>query len=172
MAHLALYTFGVLKAPLADPAPLTGEFYEAGETVYRQMSRHPGYLGHAEAADGGRGALFDADWGAWGAFAVPAWYGKGRTARTTALAASLSLWTGPRAAFDAVYTGPHREALHRRHDWFERTGHPAYVFWWVAEGVIPSWQEGVARLEHLDAHGPTPHAFTFRHAAEPGPWGR
>ncbi|MFJ8489786.1 DUF3291 domain-containing protein [Streptomyces sp. NPDC094038] len=161
MPQLALYTFGVLKSPLADPAPLTREFYDIGATVYREISRHPGYLAHAEAADGDPGVLFGADWGAWGEFAVPAWYGKGRTRETTALAATLSLWTGLRPAFDAVYSGPHRAALSRRYDWFERTGHPNHVFWWVSDGAIPTWREGVSRLEHLHDRGPAPHALTF-----------
>ncbi|CAM5608998.1 hypothetical protein SGLAM104S_04868 [Streptomyces glaucescens] len=39
-------------------------------------------------------------------FTVSTWYGKGRTPETTALAATLSLWTDLRPAFDAVYTGP------------------------------------------------------------------
>ncbi|GAA2194166.1 MULTISPECIES: DUF3291 domain-containing protein [Streptomyces] len=168
MPHLALYTFGTLKSPLADPAPLTREFYDIGAAVYRTISQQPGYLAHAEAADGGRGSHFEADWGAWGEFAVPAWYDKGRTADTTALAASLSLWTDLRPAFDAVYTGLHREALNRRYDWFERrTGHPSHVFWWIAEGVIPTWQDGVSRLEQLHDHGSAPHAFTFHHAFTP-----
>ncbi|WP_432099713.1 DUF3291 domain-containing protein [Streptomyces sp. WAC 04229] len=167
MPRLALYTFGVLKSPLADPSPLTREFYETGGAVYRNIGRQPGYLAHAEAADGDRGMLFEADWGAWGEFAVPAWYGKGRTVETTALATTLSLWTDLRSALDAVYTGLHREALNRRHDWFERTGHPNYVFWWVSEGVAPTWQDGVSRLEHLHDHGPAPHAFTFRHPFAP-----
>lgn len=161
MPHLALYTFSVLKSPLADPAPLTSEFYDIGEVVYGKIGQHPGHLAHAEAADGERGALFEADWGAWGEFAVPPWYRKGRTAETTALAATLSLWTGLRPAFDAVYTGTHREALNRRYDWFERTGQPNYVFWWVPGGVIPTWSDGVSKLEHLRDHGSAPHAFTF-----------
>ncbi|MGM0353566.1 DUF3291 domain-containing protein, partial [Streptomyces sp. ECR3] len=45
MPHLALYTFGVLKAPLADSGGLTREFYEAGEAVYREVRGAPGYLG-------------------------------------------------------------------------------------------------------------------------------
>ncbi len=108
-----------------------------------------------------------ADWGAWGEFAVPARYDKGRTAQTTALATTLSLWTGLRPAFDAVCTGLHRGALDRRDDWFERTVHPNYVFWWLPEGVTPAWQDGVSRLEHLHAHGPAPHAFTYPHAFAP-----
>ncbi|MEU0675870.1 DUF3291 domain-containing protein [Streptomyces sp. NPDC006172] len=164
MPRLALYTFGVLKSPLTDPGRLTREFYDSGEAVYRQMSQHPGYLAHAEAADGDRGMLFGADWGAWGEFAVPTWYGKGRTVETTALAATLSLWTDLRPAFEAVHTGPHREALNRRHDWFERAEHPSHVLWWVPDEVTPAWQDGVSRLEHLHDHGSAPHAFTFRHS--------
>ncbi|WP_339127674.1 DUF3291 domain-containing protein [Streptomyces sp. f51] len=163
MPQLALYTFGVLKSPLVDPAPLTREFYDMGEAVYRNIGRHPGYIARAEAAGGDRGLLFEADWGAWGEFAVPAWYDKGRTVETTALAATLSLWTDPGSASDAVYTGPHRKALSRRNDWFERTEHPNHVLWWVPDGVTPTWRDGVSRLEHLNAHGPAPHAFTFRH---------
>ena len=111
--------------------------------------------------------MFDLDWGAWGEFAVPTWYDKGRTVETAALAATLSLWTDLRPAFDAVYAGPHREALNRRYDWFERTGHPGYVFWWVSDGVTPTWQDGVSRLEHLHDHGSAPHAFTFHHPFTP-----
>ncbi|MEU0274357.1 DUF3291 domain-containing protein [Streptomyces sp. NPDC006307] len=169
MSQLALYTFGVLKSPLADPAPLTRELHESGEAIYPEISKHPGYLAHAEAADGERGTHFDLDWGAWGEFAVPAWYGKGRTAETTALATTLSLWTDLRSAFDAIYTGLHRKALNRRYDWFERTGHPSHVFWWVSDGVIPTWQDGVSRLEHLHDHGSTPHAFTFQKPCAPWP---
>lgn len=145
------------SSPLADPSPLTRQFYDVGEAVYREFSQHPGYLARAEAADGDRGALFEADWGAWGEFAVPAWYGKGRTAETTALATTLSLWTDLRPAFDAVCTGLHRGALNRRYDWFEKTGRPNYVFWWVSDGVKPTWQDGVSRLEHLHDHGAAPH---------------
>ncbi|MET7639278.1 DUF3291 domain-containing protein [Streptomyces sp. NPDC005438] len=167
MPSLALYTFGVLTSPLADPAPLPREFHDRAGAVYRTISEHPGYLAHAVAADSEGGTYFDVDWGAWGEFAVPAWYDKGRTAETVALAASLSLWTGPRPAAEAIYTGPHREALNRRHDWFERTEHPSHVFWWVPEDVTPTWQDGVAQLERLHDDGPTPRAFTFHRVFTP-----
>ncbi|WP_338909287.1 DUF3291 domain-containing protein [Streptomyces nigra] len=161
MPRLALYTFGVLKTPLADSTPATREFYETGEAVYRKIGQHPGYLGHAITNGGDRGLLFGADWGAWGEFTVPSWYGKGRTVETTALAATLSLWTGLRPAFDAIYTGLHRAALNRRYDWFERMGRPSHVIWWVPDDATPTWQDGVARLEHLHDHGSAPYAFTF-----------
>ncbi len=161
MPRLALYTFGVLKSPLSDPGPITREFYDIGEAVYRRIRAHPGYLGRAEPEGGEHGVLFGADWGAWGEFAVPAWYAKGRTPDTTALAATLSLWTDLRSARDAVHTGLHREALTRRHDWFERSRHPTHVLWWVPEDATPTWREGVGKLERLHHHGPAPQRFTF-----------
>ncbi|WP_439945838.1 DUF3291 domain-containing protein [Streptomyces sp. BBFR109] len=167
MPRLALYTFGALKAPLADPAPLVREFHDSSGGVYEQIGRHPGYIAHAEPADGERGTHFELDWREWGEFTVPTWYDKGRTAETIALAATLSVWTDLRPAFDAVYTGLHRVALNRRHDWFERTGHPSHVCWWIADGVIPTWQDGVSRLEHLHTSGPAPYAFTFPHSFAP-----
>ena len=42
---------------------------------------------------------------------------------------TAALRTDLRPASDAICTGLHREALNRRYDWFERTGHPNYVFW-------------------------------------------
>lgn len=160
MPRLALYTFGILKSPVTDPARLMREFNESGAAVYREVGQRPGYIARAEAVDGSRGSMFDLDWGEWGEFVVPAWYEKGRTVETTALAATLSLWTDLRSANDAIYTGLHRAALKRRHDWFEKTGHPNYVFWWVEDDVIPTWRDGVSRLEHLHAHGEAPPAFT------------
>ncbi|WP_128985063.1 DUF3291 domain-containing protein [Streptomyces roseicoloratus] len=164
MPRLALYTFGTLKAPLATASPLTRALQETGATVYGTITAHPGYLGRAQAAGGGGGTHFDLDWGAWGEFVVPAWYDKGRTAGTVALDATLSLWTDVDSAFDAVYTGVHREALTRRHDWFERTGRPSHTCWWTADDTNPTWQDGVSRLEHLATHGPGPRAFTFQRA--------
>jgi hypothetical protein len=167
MPHLALYTFGVLKAPLADKGVLTREFLGSAGPVYQAVSGHPGYVDHAEAVGGEPGAHFASDWGPWGEFVVPGWYGKGRTAESIALAATLSLWTDLGSALDAVYSGPHRAALNRRRDWFERSARPGHVFWWVSDGVVPTWRDGVARLEHLDGHGPTSYAFTFRHPFAP-----
>ncbi|GAA1908932.1 DUF3291 domain-containing protein [Streptantibioticus ferralitis] len=172
MLQLALYTFGVLKSPLSDPAPLTREFHETAEAVYREIGQYPGcqypgYVARAEASDRSRGTLFDRDWGEWGEFAVPAWYLKGRTAESTALAATLSLWTDLRSASDFIFTGLHRAALDRRDDWFEKSGRPGHVLWWVTEGTVPTWQDGVSRLEHLHDHDPAPYAFTFHHSFDP-----
>jgi hypothetical protein len=144
------------------------EFSESVQTIYAGIDQTPGYLGHAAAVDASEGAHFDWDWAEAGEFIVPTWYRKGRTAETTALAATLSFWTDLRSATDFVYTGIHRVALNRRYDWFEKTGRPGLVFWWADDTVSPTWQDGVTRLEYLDDHEPAPHAFTFHTPFNPG----
>jgi hypothetical protein len=167
MPHLALYTFGTLKAPLLDPGRLTREFHESVQAIYGGVGQRAGYIAHADPIDPSAGAQFDWDWGKWGEFVVPDWYSKGRTAETTALAATYSLWTDLRSARNFVYTDLHRGALKRRYDWFEKTGRPGFVLWWVTDGTIPTWQDGVPRLEYLQDHEPTEYAFTFDHPFTP-----
>ncbi|AJT68865.1 hypothetical protein T261_7266 [Streptomyces lydicus] len=33
--------------------------------------------------------------------------------------------------------------------------------------MIPTWRDGVSKLEHLHDHGSVPHAFTFHHSFAP-----
>jgi hypothetical protein len=75
---------------------------------------------------------------------------------------NMSVWTGVEALFDYVYKSDHRGFMIRRREWFAKPNSAYMVLWWVAEGHIPTVAEGLARLRHLNEHGPTPHAFTFR----------
>ena len=167
MPHLALYTFGTLKAPILDSGRLTREFHESVQAIYGAVGQRAGYIAHAAPIDPSVGAQFDWDWGKWGEFVVPYWYSKGRTAETTALAATYSLWTDLRSVHNFVYADLHRGALKRRYDWFEKTGRPGFVLWWVTDGTIPTWQDAVPRLEYLQDHEPTEYAFTFDHPFTP-----
>ncbi len=47
-------------------------------------------------------------------------------------------------------------------DWFERPAEPQVAMWWIRAGTLPSVPDGVARLDHLREHGPSPHAFDFK----------
>jgi hypothetical protein len=143
------------------------EFHESVQAIYGGVGQHAGYIAHADPVDPSTGAQFDWDWGKWGEFVVPDWYSKGRSAETTALAATYSLWTDLHSVHDFVYTGLRRGALKRRYDWFEKTGRPGLVLWWVADGTIPTWQDGVSRLEYLQDHEPAAYAFTFDHPFTP-----
>ena len=75
---------------------------------------------------------------------------------------NMSVWRSIGALFDYVYRSDHRDVMVRRREWFEKPDGPYQVLWWIDERHTPTVAEGLARLSHLTAHGPTPHAFTFK----------
>ena len=82
---------------------------------------------------------------------------------------NMSVWETVQDLKEFVFQGGHAEILRRRHDWFERLDSPVVALWWVPAGHVPSIDEAKKRLAHLDRHGPTPFAFTFRCLYPPDP---
>lgn len=80
---------------------------------------------------------------------------------------NMSVWRDVASLNAFVYRSNHVGIMRRRKEWFERMVEAYMVLWWVPSGHYPTIQEALARLEHLRAHGPTPHAFTFRTAYAP-----
>ena len=83
------------------------------------------------------------------------------------LAINLSVWESREALWDYVYRSPHLEVLRRRREWFDRHAQMHMALWWIEAGTLPTVDEALARVDHVRAHGPTPHAFTFKQAYEP-----
>ena len=75
---------------------------------------------------------------------------------------NLTVWTGIDPLFEFAYKSTHTELLRARREWFVPLEGPTLVLWWVRAGVRPTIDDARARLEHLAAHGPTAHAFTFK----------
>jgi len=75
---------------------------------------------------------------------------------------NMSVWESVEALAAFVYRSGHVEIFRRRHDWFEPTDRAAFALWWIPAGALPERLDALARLDHLNAHGPSPHAFTFR----------
>jgi hypothetical protein len=75
---------------------------------------------------------------------------------------NMSVWDSAESLFDFVYKTSHRLVMAKRREWFDRPVQSYQVLWWVEAGTAPTVAEGLARLAHLDAHGPTPRAFTFK----------
>jgi len=75
---------------------------------------------------------------------------------------NMSVWESVEQLKDYVYKTAHAELLRQRREWFEHfTG--AYVaMWWVPAGHIPGIDEAKKRLRHLEEHGPSQFAFTFK----------
>ena len=80
---------------------------------------------------------------------------------------NLTVWDDVESLWNFAYKTEHVDFLRRRAEWFETEIQPTTVLWWVPESHRPTPEEAVERLEHLRAHGSTPHAFSFRDPHEP-----
>lgn len=75
---------------------------------------------------------------------------------------NLSVWESVEQLKDYVYRTAHAELLKQKRDWFERFDGAQVAMWWVPAGHIPGIDEAKKRLAHLEEHGPSQFAFTFR----------
>jgi len=69
---------------------------------------------------------------------------------------NMSVWRSLEDLRAYVYRSAHAEVLRRRAEWFTRMETVYAALWWAKK-----------RLAHLDQHGPTPFAFTFKAAFPP-----
>lgn len=75
---------------------------------------------------------------------------------------NMSVWKDRESLFDFVYTAQHLEIYKRKKEWFKKMPKMHMVLWFVEEGHIPTLDEGMERLDYLNTHGESPHAFTFK----------
>lgn len=78
------------------------------------------------------------------------------------LLVNMSVWSSVEALKTYVYKTAHAEVLRQRRDWFEHFDGVYMALWWVPAGHIPGIDEAKKRLAHLEAHGPSQFAFTFK----------
>lgn len=79
----------------------------------------------------------------------------------------MSGWESIDAVFDFTYKTAHVEYFRRRREWFEKFERMYLALWWIPVGAIPTPEEALARLDHLNENGPTPYAFTLKKRFEP-----
>ena len=84
------------------------------------------------------------------------------------LIVNLSTWAclDDLRSFVAGHAG-HREALRRRHDWFERAGEPMTVCWFVPAGHRPTPAEAERELLVLRREGTSAARFPFTYRGDP-----
>jgi hypothetical protein len=165
MAHLAFYTFGILRGPAGSEQTLA--FFETAPGLFQAAAQNPGLI--AQVVEGGQGwPLAAQDWGRWGRFVAPRFYDGALGTPGDTVATTLSVWSSIEAVRGFAYQGAHLHALRRRADWFVKGEWPSYAMWWIAEGETPTWEQAASRLEQLHDRGPSPAAFNFGCQFEPG----
>jgi len=75
---------------------------------------------------------------------------------------NMSVWEDAESLFQFVYRTSHTEVMVRRREFFERFDGAYQALWWVPAGTLPTINDGLSRLWHIDRFGPTSHAFTFK----------
>ncbi len=75
---------------------------------------------------------------------------------------NMSVWENAETLFDFVYKTAHSDILKRKKEWFHKMPRMHMAFWYIEEGHEPSPEEAKERLYHLQEHGETPYAFSFK----------
>jgi hypothetical protein len=144
--HLAQVNIGRLRAPVDDP--LIADFVAGLDRINALADLATGFVWRLQTEDGNATAVRPVE-------------------DDELLAINMSVWESFEALADYVYRSEHVAFLRRRREWFERFGTSYLALWWIPAGTIPTVPEAVARIAHLDCHGPTQAAFTFKHRFAP-----
>ncbi len=139
--NLAQINIGRLVAPEGDPR--IQPFFDALERVNAIAEASPGFVWRLKDEEGPGATNIQAT-------ADPL------------LIVNMSVWESAEALFDYVYRSAHTPVMAKRRDWFDRVEGAFQALWWIEAGAIPTVNDGLSRLWHLDRFGPTGHAFTFK----------
>lgn len=139
MWHLAEVNVGRLRAPIDHP--MIRDFADNLDRINAMAEGSPGFVWRLK--------------------------GDGNNATDLAIGGdplyipNLSVWEDIPALGAFVYRSGHIEIMRRRREWFEPMDvHMA--LWWVPVGHEPTVEEALEKLALIEAHGPTPAAFTFK----------
>ena len=143
--HLAQYNIARLLAPLDSPQ--LADFVSNLDRINQVGDRSPGFVWRHQTAEGNSTAV--------------------RVRGDPMIIINFSVWEDADSLFEYTYRSDHAEVFRRRREWFDPHDGYYLVLWWVAAGHEPDVEEAEERLNYLQEHGPTPHAFTLKERFPP-----
>lgn len=146
--HLAELNIARLKYPLDDPR--VAPFVKALELVNGLAERSEGFVWRLKD-DSGNATEIDA-------FDDPM------------VIVNMSVWRDAGCFENFVWKTVHKQFYARRADWFSIMDKQHFVMWHVEEGHRPDLAEAKERLEALNKHGDSDHAFGWSHLPEVKLW--
>lgn len=144
---MAQVNIGRVKAPLDDP--IMSGFVNRLDEINALADRSPGFVWRLQTSEG-NATYF-------------------RPYADDRILLNMSVWNSIEALRHYVYRTAHAQLLQQRQAWFEKFSSSYAALWWVPEGHLPGVDEAKKRIAHLDAHGPTQFAFTFKTVFQPDP---
>ncbi len=137
--HLSQVNIGRARGDMTDP--IMAGFVARLQEINALADESPGFVWRLQTEDGDATAV--------------------RPYGDTGILINLSVWADLPSLRTYVFRSAHVEVMKRRREWFERFDRIYVALWWVPAGHRPTPAEAVARLAHLEQHGPTGFAFTF-----------
>lgn len=138
--HLAQINIARLVAPQGDAR--VQPFFDALDRINAVADASPGFVWRLEDEGGNATAI--------------------QATPDPLLLINMSVWTDADALFAFVYRSAHTPEMARRREYFTLFEGAYQALWWIPAGTIPTINDGLSRLWHLDRFGPSPHAFTFK----------
>ena len=83
---------------------------------------------------------------------------------------NLSVWKDVGSLETFVWKTVHKTFYDRRELWFEALEKQNFVMWWVEDGHQPTLDEAKTRLDHLNEHGDSDHAFGWSYVPQARLW--
>jgi hypothetical protein len=138
--HLAQINLARAIAPLGDPS--FDDFTSRLTELNALADESPGFVWRLQTDDGDATGI--------------------RISDDPKLLVNLSVWESTEALSGYAYRSAHMNVIRRRKEWFEPYGSTYIALWWIPTGSLPTVEDGIERLEYLDAHGPSDYSFGFR----------
>jgi len=145
--QLAQFNIARVRYPLEDPR--MAEFVENVERVNGLAEKIPGFVCRLQDESGHAMNM--------------------RVYDDPTILPNLTVWENVEALERFVWQTLHQRFFVRREEWFAPIK-TTLVLWWIPAGHRPEMAEGVARLDHLIAHGPSEHAFGWNELAGAKLW--
>jgi uncharacterized protein DUF3291 len=139
--HIAQINLARMRAPMESE--LMSGFAGRLDEINALADGSPGFVWRLKSSEGGNATdlrLYDDD----------------------RVIVNMSVWESVEALKDFTYRTAHAELLRQRKEWFENFESVFLAMWWVPAGHVPGFAEARQRIDHLEEHGPSQFAFTFR----------
>jgi hypothetical protein len=144
--HIAQVNIGRVKAPVEDP--IMAGFVARLDEINALAERSPGFVWRLQTSEGN--ATYFRPY-----------------PEDDRILINMSVWETIESLRHYVYQTAHAELLRQRQAWFEKFTGSYTALWWVPAGHRPGMDEATKRLAHLEKHGPTQFAFTFKATFDP-----
>ncbi len=138
-----LAQFNIAEAVAADDSPEMLDFFSNVDRINALADEHPGFVWRLTDDTGIASSSI-------------------RPFSSEFILVNMSVWKDRESLFNFTYKSAHVEIYKRKKEWFKKMPRMHMVMWFVDEGHIPTLEEGMERLDYLNEHGESPHAFTFK----------